>query len=412
MDPINQFGDALNKKPDHHTRCLSLNINTFPISDNNRAERLKFELLHDLVKETNPDVIMTQEDNTYWPNVKPYNRPSTRCKSWFEQLKISTTYTTMTNEMIGHHLPGGESVWLTNKIAHRYKSMNHDSRLMGRWSYQSIQRKDGNNIRFYSAYRPRISHGIRSIYSQQIRGLAIQYDMRCPRRAFLEDLTIEIEEAIQKKELVVLAMDANTDITANEIKSFAHQLNLINPITKKHGTNGPPTHARESKQTSLILTSPQIEVVNCGYLPAAVSPSKHRILWIDINNESIFDSDDKQETRTTDRRPKLDDPNQKKKFQNQQKHAIHSDNTGTLDNNQLDIGSRNPTHVCQETANNTFKNNTAASIFQNKLDAWMRTVGTEYSTMTGIIWHLQAWRKDTDCWIITDIITGYLSPEI
>ena len=60
MDPINQFGDTLNKKPDYHTRCLSLNINRFPISDSNRAEIIKFELLHDLVKETNPDVIMTQ----------------------------------------------------------------------------------------------------------------------------------------------------------------------------------------------------------------------------------------------------------------------------------------------------------------------------------------------------------------
>ena len=364
-NPTHHHGDNIKRKTKNTTRILSININTFPKNSANQNENVKLQLLQSLIKETEPDILATQEDNCYWPNIPTYNRPKNKCKKWFSELKIASTYNTLQSPP-GTHLQGGQSVWLTNDMAHRYIQEEKDPKQMGRWIYQSIKGKNGQVIRIYSAYRPCVSHGENTIYAQQTRGLTTLNDTRCPRVAFLEDLKTEIETANDKQEWVILAMDANTDITTKEIENFARTVNLINPITERHGSEGPPTYMRGSKQIDAILISPQIRIEECGYLPHIASPSDHRVLWIDIKNEGLLGTKRTTMTQKHETRLKMDDDQCKKKFRKIFKQTIKTENIENLIDNQFQIAKESPTQVCQETIDHIFQKITKAAMHAEK----------------------------------------------
>ena len=121
-DPTYYHGDNIKEKAENTTRIISININTFPKSRTNQNDNAKFQLLKSMIDATTPDIIATQEDNTYWPNIPTYNRPKHRCRSWFAELRVESTYNTLQNTT-GTHLQGGQSIWLINETAHRYNNV-------------------------------------------------------------------------------------------------------------------------------------------------------------------------------------------------------------------------------------------------------------------------------------------------
>jgi len=287
----------------------------------------------------------------YFPNVDSSLRPTQRCRHLFDNLKITSAYNVGSNETQGTHLQGGVSVWAINEMVGHSHSVGVDNSGMGRWAYQRISGKGNRCTRIYSIYRPCKSHGDQTTYSQQIRGMTLENDNRCPQQAFLEDLAIEINLARAEGDMFVIQGDLNMDVTSGVFRNFIESIGLINPVLEMHGTGGPATFSRGVKQIDCILSSPEIEVTGCGYLPECCAVGDHLPIWVDFRTTDILGADFRQRIRPKVYRLQPDNPISVKKYTSELKRLIKKENLHNLIENQYDIACDQPDGVCPTSVN-------------------------------------------------------------
>ena len=103
-----------------------------------------------------------------------------------------------------------------DKIANRSQDVGKDPSFMGRWSWIQVKGKDNIQTRIYSVYRPCRGQGERTVYSQQLRALLRKDDQRCPQQAFWEDLQINVQQAKDGGNQIIVGGDFNCNMAGPE----------------------------------------------------------------------------------------------------------------------------------------------------------------------------------------------------
>ena len=74
-DPTYTHGDIMDTKNEDVFRIISLNINGFAKTNRSMMDKSKNKLLKDLIISPQTDILLTQEDNAFWPAMYSEDRP-------------------------------------------------------------------------------------------------------------------------------------------------------------------------------------------------------------------------------------------------------------------------------------------------------------------------------------------------
>jgi len=223
------------------------------------------------------------EMNVCWRNLPITHQLHGRTDGWFEARQLSISYFRSDAHATPHQV-GGTCTLTVNQAAHRVHSSGSDLSGLGRWSWTRLQGRRGIFLRVISAYRPVFNpSGSLSVYNQHRRFFYNNNDDRCPRQAFLEDLSAEIQTWLDLGDQLMIALDLNEDIRSSTIQSLFASLGLTELLTHRHGRNAPPTYNRGTAPIDAIFVTATLLECRCGYFAfGAAVPSDHRALWVDI----------------------------------------------------------------------------------------------------------------------------------
>ena len=185
-----------------------------------------------------------------------------------------------------------------------------DERKLGRWAWTRYQGKHELTVRVISAYRPGIQAGAHTVCSQQRSYFDNLDDSRQPRDIMLTELCEAIQKWQDEGDSIILLMDANEDVSNEDITAKFQILGMKEAILDRHKARQglQPTYNRGRVPIDGIFVSDNIEVEAAGYLPFGESPSDHRGLWVQIKEESIFGYSMEKVVPVSARRLTLDNP--------------------------------------------------------------------------------------------------------
>ena len=184
---------------------------------------------------------------------------------------------------------GGVGIIIRGKLVNYCHDIRTDPKQLGRWVSLCIQGKKGYKTRIFSAYRPNPGGGSESVYSQQERILPKLKDNRDPILAFDEDLEIEIQNAYNRKEAVIILIDANDNVRKGKVTKRLEKKHLKEIILKNHGNLGPETYIDNTKRIPIdgIYASHQLNFPFTGYFNYKQSfSSDHRVIWAAIREKT------------------------------------------------------------------------------------------------------------------------------
>ena len=287
------WGDQLQEKADNVYRLCFENING-----------LGFDVVHNVkqdryitwAKENHIDEMGWAEVNINWRMTTPTERLRERMRpGQWSKITVSTAHNT--HEILTKYQPGGVGLMTYDQLAHRISASGADSSGLGRWTWQCIRCKT-RNIRMVVAYQPNITIGDdkQTVYAQQKRYLKyIVKSPLCPREAFKQDLTTEINKWTDKGDQVVLFLDANDDLRDSETHTWlTTMLGLRNCLHEHHSNLSPPsTYTRnfKSKPIDGCYASPTLQIEKCGFLPFREGIGDHRIVYIDVDETKWLEGD-------------------------------------------------------------------------------------------------------------------------
>jgi hypothetical protein len=191
------------------------------------------------------------------------------------------------------YMPGGNAVWNSGFYTGRISRRGQDR--YGRWAYTSIIGKKNQEIMIISAYNTckntgedgnTIAAQLRRVMHKKGEG------PRVLRNAFFQDIQDFIIEEIKNETLIVLAMDANTKATAEELKTLKMKTSLVDAFQVKHpDRKHPRTFHRGSQCLDYIYLSPGIAhgILRVGYAPFyEMGKYDHRMVFVDIQWDLLF----------------------------------------------------------------------------------------------------------------------------
>lgn len=170
----------------------------------------------------------------------------------------------------------------------------------------NLSRQRHITLRIITAYRPVLSNrNPKSVYNQH-RSYYLANDVpECPRKLFNDELLVELIKWISIGNQIVLGIDINEDIAKATLVTDLQRIGLSDIITKRYGTNAPPTHADGSKVIDGIFTTSALSNCRCGFLPVLFD---HRALWIEVPMDLALGTNLAPTYRPQARRLKLEDP--------------------------------------------------------------------------------------------------------
>jgi hypothetical protein len=147
------------------------------------------------------------------------------------------------------------------------------------------------------------------VYNQHRRWLYDHDDDRCPRAAFIDDLTAAASSWLESGDQLLIAIDANDDVRNCDLTRRFRELGLHEAVMARHGLQAPPTYNRGSLPIDAIYVSSTMLNLPCGYLAFGDAvPSDHRALWMDIPFPVAFGHSLPPVVRPKARRLKCTDP--------------------------------------------------------------------------------------------------------
>ena len=179
--------------------------------------------------------------------------------------------------------------------AHRANAHGRDNTHLGRWSWSTLQGRDGIQTRIISAYRPvrTYSDEALTVYSQQELYYQEHGGWREPREAFFEDLNIAIQMWLLEGNQIIIGMDVNEDIRSPDITKWREKWNMIDPLQELHGPTNVATCRSNEAQIPIdtIWCTPGLNVLQggmTGFGSLDLGSADHRLLWLDVSLESMF----------------------------------------------------------------------------------------------------------------------------
>ena len=277
----------IKKTPNNFRLCFQ-NINGLPVE----AKNEKHQLLLSSMKEIQADYFGMIELNVNFNCIHPNSM-------WRERFKIQQH----THHVYNQHststakkLYGGVGAILSDNATHRCLESGEDPSGLGRWTWSKLQGKGGMILRIVTAYRPIADQSNRpgTVFSQQEKYFAEQNQIRNPRSAILEDLGRHIQKWIRQQEQIIMGIDLNEDTWDSSAAETIENWGMKN-ILKQHHPNKQKVATCNKNHRNIpidaIWTTPGIDCNQCGMLGFGQLDQgrvDHRLLWVDIDEQSIF----------------------------------------------------------------------------------------------------------------------------
>jgi exonuclease III len=260
-----------------HIRIGSINLNnTLPWAEGD--ERLFRE-----VHARHIQVLCMQEVGCNWKNMDSYMCLQHRLDQTFGPQETRSVFKHTIHDLTGTTKQwGGTGILSKGKIRHFTKDTGGDPTGLGRWTWVRVQGKQGMILRYVSVYCPcKSKHGMLTVWTQQKTYLQSRNDNRDPRKAFMEDLAIHIEQRMQEGDQVLICGDLNHDVRSQQVTKMFEDLHLVHLIYAKHdATNAPSTHflKEDGRIVDGIWGSPGLVATRCGYLRPEEFPGNRLLL--------------------------------------------------------------------------------------------------------------------------------------
>lgn len=310
LNNMKSWGDSLETKSHEHIRVAFRNINSLPPISTHVKNK---EMIKDLY-DAKIDIFGCSEVNLNW-RVLPYqDRPHERFRGIFESFKLSWSHNE-DPEFDDRYQIGGTLMIANHPIGHRVSKTGNDKDKLGRWSWMLMQGRQGIKVRIVTVYRPVQSLGPTSAYQQQQKQLLSKNIDTNPRTQLLDDLSVDLQEWTAQGDKLIVMGDFNEDVRGQTIQSWFQQFQMTEAILVKHGNNAPNTFRGGVVPIDGIFTNITIQAVRGGYSACNWGMSTdHRLIWIDLETDTIFGNSNQFEGRPSARRLKCDDPRLVKKF--------------------------------------------------------------------------------------------------
>jgi exonuclease III len=190
---------------------------------------------------------------------------------------------------------GGTALFMPFHTSHRAISHGQDLTGLGRWCWTRLRGKRGLHTRIVTAYRPTTpstnSDDALTVFAQHeayFRGT------RNPREAFLEDLSAMIQQWTTEGDQIILGGDFNQDTCADTLVNWRETAGLIDAHRELFPDLPTVATCRSNsnqQQIDALWTSPGLDLIDggfTGFQEYDMGSADHRILWIDISDESIY----------------------------------------------------------------------------------------------------------------------------
>jgi hypothetical protein len=225
------FGDFIVKKDSNTLRIGFQNIGGFSI----KKGKLKDDTVRMGITQWDFDVFGFSETNIDWRLASEDDNLYSRCKEWWDTLHISSSNNT-TSSPIQAHQYGGTALFSINKASHRVISKGVDGSKLGRWVWTRYRGCNNHTLRNIVGYRPNPpSGGPFTVYAQHRLFFNSLEEDGCPRAAFLQDLSKEIEAFKAEGDHIILMLDGNSDMRSGEIHQSLTSCCLCEVILERHG---------------------------------------------------------------------------------------------------------------------------------------------------------------------------------
>ncbi len=285
------------------TRIAFRNINSLPPS---LPDPRHDQLLQDL-RTGQFDIIGIAETNLRWHRVPNQDKPRQRFKSAFEHTHVAYSYNLQDYDYLDKRQSGGTMIISKGVACNRIISWGSDERKLGRWTWV-LYRGTPSPLRIVTIYRPVLSNNIHGAYKQQQTYLLSIGITTCPRTLLLDDLQKLIIPWQSNGEHVIILGDFNESIDSKALLQFRNSCNLHEGLLQLHGPNTPNTFQHGTKTIDSICLSNDVQAIHAGYTATDWGiTTDHRLLWIDINNQGIFNTNEPPPWKPQARRLKRSD---------------------------------------------------------------------------------------------------------
>ena len=285
-----QFGNMPRGKPEGATRVAFSNLGPGGLQPHDISV---IQSIRRFLRQWEVDYFGGCEIHVNWKHAPSYHRPQ---ELFFSENLLCPILAHNIHE--DNHSPrqqGGTMAMAIGEMATRLHGQGTDPSGLGRWVWQVFRGKDGITTRIYTAYRPCLSQvrQLQTVYAQQKRYFRKRKQPGdkdpCPRAVFLADLQVELQARRLAGERLIVMMDANGDVTSGPIHQMAIDLGLRDSILS-HNPHPPfpATHRSGSHPIDIIMSSPEISVLNAAFLAGQDSLGDHRTAIVDFCDTSVL----------------------------------------------------------------------------------------------------------------------------
>ena len=292
-DDLKWVGDEMNFQEEwpmqsNVLRIAQLNVNGLSFAKDN----FKIDMYLQGLMAYQVDVAALQEINLNL-NVNKVRNKFIKAMKRYDQRATLQMAITKHNEKENRYMPGGNAVWNNGVYTGRIQRKGQEK--YGRWAFIVLLGKNMQEIMIISAYNicKNSAEDGSTIAGQIRRAMHKNGDnKKSLRNSFFKDLQDFIVKEKKEGTEVILAMDANTSATAEELKTLRLHTNLVDVFKVKHpNKEHPRTYFRGKECLDYIYASPHIAqgISNAGYAPFyAMGKYDHRLLYVDIQWDHLF----------------------------------------------------------------------------------------------------------------------------
>jgi hypothetical protein len=304
------WGHHMPQKMENTVRIGLRNINSLPL----KSTHSKNDIFIQDIMNGQFDIFCATEVNLAWQNLDGNNKLYERFRGKLEFCK----YITSNNKDPTYRdqfQRGGTLTMCSGPLCARITNTGSDNNLAGRWSWMKFTGKNGLTLVVVTLYRPVYSKGATSTYQQQKSIILDQNIDVCPQEQLLQDLLKDMVTWIQAGHQIIITGDFNEDVRGRNIKTYFHKLDMRELIHDQHGNKAPNTYIDGSTPIDGIFGTQGIQALFSGYSAFTWGMySDHRLLWIDIDMESILGTNQPPLWKPQARRLKCENPTLVKKF--------------------------------------------------------------------------------------------------
>ena len=285
------WGDPFVLQPTDDTlRVAAVNVSGLPPDPNG----LKYHELQDFLLHNNIDVLCLTEMNLAWHCLPETAQFAHVVRPWFRSVYTKVAWF-RDKDATSHFLRDGTGILVRDHHAGRVCGSGVDPSGLGRWSWIRLRGHHRSHLRIFSAYRPVANtRDLGSVWNQH-RSFWLASDpprTLDPRQAFLDDLTVAVQEAYDLGDQILVSMDANEPqlwSPDNPVVCALRPFDCSDLHLDRHSrTSAPPTHNRGSRPIDTMMGTPSLRDSPSGYLPFGSAPGDHRPLWLDLSVTTLF----------------------------------------------------------------------------------------------------------------------------